>query len=201
MRPVRIGQRSDVTAHRCQAVALVCAVGAAILFAGLWLHARASTREDTTTALIIDLGASKDADVNMPIFMHVYDRHGDLIGDVVHHGLPFAVRIAPDRYPVVVKVESYGCSARVIEGSSPLVDVTLVREAVPPARLNEGRRLGQCSGTTDDGGAVTAVKCPPSAGASVGRVSLGLSGIHSRRCAELATARRPEDGTASSDAR
>ena len=112
--------------RRLQAFGFVCAVGAAVVFAGLWLHEREASARDTTTALVIELRVQKGADINMPIFLHLYDRDGRLISDVIHHGLPQVVLIPPRRYPVVVKAEN-GCSTRVTEEGAPLVDVTLVR--------------------------------------------------------------------------
>jgi hypothetical protein len=109
-------------------VILALALCSTAFFAALWLHARSShiRREDI---VVIDLSADKNADVNMPYPIRILDHSGREFARFDHHGIPQALAVPANRYPIFVEAgfRPGGCRAKVAATSEAVVQVNLTR--------------------------------------------------------------------------
>jgi hypothetical protein len=117
-----------VTRRRVEFVILALALASAALFAALWVHAR-SSHVQREGILVIDLGVAKNADVNMPYPIHILDHSGREFAGFDHHGIPQALAVPANRYPVVVEAgfRPGGCRAKVAATGEAVVQVELTR--------------------------------------------------------------------------
>jgi hypothetical protein len=126
-----------MTRRRVELVILALALSSAAFFAVLWVHARSShvQREDI---LVIDLGADKNADVSMPYPIRILDHDGREFAGFDHHGIPQALAVPANRYPVFVEAgfRPDGCRAKVAATSEAVVQVELTRRGCVAWQVN-----------------------------------------------------------------
>jgi hypothetical protein len=121
-----LGNTPIVVRRRIELAGTALAVICAVLFAGLWIHARSSIERESV--VVVELSAAKTADVNMPYPIRIVDRDGKEVAGFDHHGTAQAVQVPIDRYPVVVKAGyegNMGCRTEVTDPGGGVVDVEL----------------------------------------------------------------------------